>query len=643
MTNQREENFYCSKENKAKLKLCPTYYILFFFVFFLFVNSPLADPPKISVVYPREGQQINAYDSTFIFGSVTPSSTLKINGFETKVYENGAFLAFLPIKSGDFVFELLAENKDGRIEKRISVKVPQKILATPIDTLRVEKESLSPKDDMVLTAGDIIQVSFRGTPNCSAYFMIEGLTPELPMTEIPKIEHSGIQSVFDSQVIFDTFSVRGVYYGSYIIQPMDQIDNANIIFKLTKKLSLPYASGGLTFSFPPNSIIDTVNNSASLIDTASGKITVNRYSVPEVIEFVDSTLIARTGPKLGYTLLYQPSGIKAIANGGIGNWVRLKLAEGEEAWVERDSIRFLPLGTPIPQSQINFIQTKKMENKTQVRIPLQEKLPFIVEQITSPPSLALTIYYATSNTDWIRYDDQDELIGKIEWSQPEKRVYQLKIDLNQNVFWGYNSFYEDKTLVLEIKKKPEIKKKLKGLKIAIDPGHSKDPGAVGPTGLEERVVNLEIAQKVKKILEKNGAKVFLTREGMEDVPLYDRPKKAIEQGCDILISIHNNALPDGINPFHNNGVSTYYYHPQSELLAKEIQRELVNRLGIADYGLYYGNLALTRPSQLLSALVECAFIMLPEQEMLLKEKDFQQKCAEGIYQGILNFLEKTKE
>jgi N-acetylmuramoyl-L-alanine amidase len=636
-------SFYHSEIKRARLKLYPTVYIVFIFSFFLFLNSSFADPPKISVVYPLEGQQISVYDSTFIFGSVTPNSTLKINGFDVKVYENGAFLAFLPIKPGDFVFDLLAENKDGKNEKKVKVKIPQKIFSTPLDTLRIEKGSLSPKEDMVLTAGDIIQVSFRGTPDCSAYFKIEGLTPDLPITEIPKIEHSGIQSVFDSQETRDTFSVRGIYYGSYMIQPLDQIDSAKIIFKLSKRLSSLSTSGGLSFSYPTNSVVDSINNSASLLDTALGRVTVDRYSIPEIVEFVDSTLIARTGPKLGYTLLYQPSGIKAIANGKIGNWVRLKLAEGEEVWVEKDSIRFLPLGTPIPQSLINFIQTKKMGNKTQVRIPLQEKLPFQVEQITSPPSLILTIYYATSNTDWIRYDDQDDLIGKIEWSQPGKGIYQLKIDLNQKVCWGYNIFYDQSTLVLEIKENPEMKKKLKGLRIAIDPGHSKDPGAVGPTGLEERVANLEIAKKLKKILEKNGAKIFLTREGMEDVPLYDRPKKAIEQGCDILISIHNNALPDGINPFFNNGVSSYYYHPQSELLAKEIQRELVNRLGIPDYGLYYGNLALTRPTQLLAVLVECAFIMVPEQEMLLKEKDFQEKCAEGICQGILNFLEKTKE
>jgi len=101
-------------------------------------------------------------------------------------------------------------------------------------------------------------------------------------------------------------------------------------------------------------------------------------------------------------------------------------------------------------------------------------------------------------------------------------------------------------------------------------------------------------------------------------------------------------LPDGVNPFYNNGVSTYYYHPQSQPLAKEIQKELVKELGIPDYGLYYANLALTRPSQLLSILVECAFIILPEQEALLRSTEFQKKIVEAIYEGIQNFIDKQQ-
>ena len=602
--------------------------------------------PKISVIYPKEGAPIGVSDSTFIFGSVTPKSKLRINGFEVKVHPNGAFLAFLPLKAaespaeggGDFVFELIASNKQGVSTKRVEVKVPKPIFSVPEDSFCIVKGSFLPKKDMILTGDDILETGFRGTPNCKASFSIhgesiEGLISDIPMTESPpktqpfsrlwrdQGESYWEKQVFGEGLVPDEFLLKGVYTGSYIIKNTDKVDSARIIFKLSKKSN---------------------KDTTSITDSSQSRITIRQDEIPQIVEFTGSSVIARAGPKLGYLLLYQPPGIRAVATGKIGEWVRLKLTGEENAWVHQDSIKYLPLGTPIPKSILTSMRTETEDKKTLLKIFLQEKLPFRVEQQSNPPVLLLTIYGVTSNTDWIRYDFKDKLIKEIEWAQPEKEVYQLKIYLNLEQQWGYDVFYEGSVLILEIKNQPKLNGQLKGLKIAVDPGHSPDPGAVGPTGLEERVVNLEIAKKLKKILQQNGAEVILTRSGMNSLALYDRPKIAIQEKCDILISIHNNALPDGINPFYNNGTSTYYYHPQAFALAKEIQKELVEKLGLPDYGIYYGNLALTRPNQLLAVLVECAFMMIPEQEELLRTEKFQEKCAHTICDGILKFVEKSK-
>ena len=58
---------------------------------------------------------------------------------------------------------------------------------------------------------------------------------------------------------------------------------------------------------------------------------------------------------------------------------------------------------------------------------------------------------------------------------------------------------------------------LKGMKIVIDPGHSREPGALGPTGLEEADANLWISRELRNKLEKKGARVKMTRTGDEDV------------------------------------------------------------------------------------------------------------------------------
>jgi N-acetylmuramoyl-L-alanine amidase len=609
--------------------------LIFYFLLLILVICSLVEIqakenqlPQISVIYPKEGAQISVSDSTFIFGSVSPKSELKINGHQVEVHPNGAFLAFLPLTPGDFAFELVAKNQAGVSVKRVRVKVPEPIAPVPEDKFIIVKNSIMPKQDLILTAGDVLETKFRGTPDCQASFSIEGVVENVPMVEL---QSAGIESTSPEPEIEEeieesvTRSVKGVYTGAYIIKGSDKADKAKIIIKLKKKKG---------------------KDIVSIAESSSSRISIVNDQTPQVVEFIGSSVIGRSGPRMGYTLLYQPPGIRAVATGKIGEWVRLKLAYGENAWVHQDSIKYLPLGTPIPKSILTTIQTKKLERKTKIELLLSSvsgKLPFKVEQQTEPSALFLTVYGLTSNTDWIRYDSNDDLIKEIKWDQPQEGEYLLKIFLNQKQQWGYDVFYEGDNLVMEIKHTPDMEKRLEGLKICLDPGHSPDPGAVGPTGLAEKEVNLKIAQYLKKMLEERGALVIMTRWGDDGVALYDRPKIAIRENCDILISIHNNALPDGVNPFYNNGTATYYYHPQSLALARSIQSELLNNLKLPDYGLYYGNLALTRSYQLLAALVECAFMMIPEQEELLGTEKFQKQCAEAIYHGILNFLESVKE
>jgi N-acetylmuramoyl-L-alanine amidase len=181
---------------------------------------------------------------------------------------------------------------------------------------------------------------------------------------------------------------------------------------------------------------------------------------------------------------------------------------------------------------------------------------------------------------------------------------------------------------------------LHGLTIVVDPGHSPDPGAIGPTGLAEAEANLGIALELARILEKRGAEVVLTRATPDSgLGLYERTHLAVGAGGDLFVSIHNNALPDGVNPFRHNGTSVLWYHPQSEPLARAIQAELLPRTGLPDHGIWYQNLAVTRMTEMPAVLVEAAFMMIPGQEARLRNPGYRREIAEGVADGIERYLE----
>jgi len=185
---------------------------------------------------------------------------------------------------------------------------------------------------------------------------------------------------------------------------------------------------------------------------------------------------------------------------------------------------------------------------------------------------------------------------------------------------------------------------LRGLIIAVDPGHGGEfPGAVGPTGVEEKEVNLSISLVLARKLSKSGAKVILTRHGDEDVSLVKRTKIALSGGAQIFISIHNNSVAENANPILRRGASVYYAHDQSLPLARKVYRRLL-ALGLRPDGSHHADFAVIRPPGRLAILVEAAFLSNPEDEALLAQENFRKKIAEAIFQGLKDFLrEATKK
>ena len=131
----------------------------------------------------------------------------------------------------------------------------------------------------------------------------------------------------------------------------------------------------------------------------------------------------------------------------------------------------------------------------------------------------------------------------------------------------------------------------------------------------------------------------MTRENDDFIGLYERVKIAQQNDADVLISIHNNALPDGQNPYEIHGTSTYYYQKQALPLAQNIQKNLLVATGFQDHGIRHGSLVLTRPSLPVSILIEVGFMINPfEYEKLLNPIN-QKAYARAIGHGLEKYFE----
>ena len=206
--------------------------------------------------------------------------------------------------------------------------------------------------------------------------------------------------------------------------------------------------------------------------------------------------------------------------------------------------------------------------------------------------------------------------------------------------WGWSAGYDAAgALVVRIRRPPVVdaERPLAGLLVAVDAGHPPG-GAVGPTGYTEAEANLGIARALERQLTAAGARVLMTRADDAPVPLGARPDSAEAAGAHLLVSIHNDAFPDGVNPFVNSGSGVYYYHPHAVLLAASILRELLGELGLRDLGLTRADLALARPSWMPAVLTESAFLMLPRQEAALADPAVQERIAAAHLRGIEAFV-----
>ncbi|MBU9710770.1 N-acetylmuramoyl-L-alanine amidase CwlD [Evansella tamaricis] len=193
---------------------------------------------------------------------------------------------------------------------------------------------------------------------------------------------------------------------------------------------------------------------------------------------------------------------------------------------------------------------------------------------------------------------------------------------------------------------------LSGKVIVLDPGHGGiDGGASSKQGDLEKDISLEISLMLRDYLQEAGALVLMTREGDHDLASEDTKRirsRKIEDlknrvamindtNSDLFISLHLNAIGSskwsGAQTFYNRTIEG------NEELAKHIQGELTRNLeNTTRQAKPINNVYLIKEAKIQGALVEVGFLSNPTEAQLLATKEYQQKVAASIYEGILRYL-----
>jgi len=216
-------------------------------------------------------------------------------------------------------------------------------------------------------------------------------------------------------------------------------------------------------------------------------------------------------------------------------------------------------------------------------------------------------------------------------------------------------------------------------KIVIDPGHGgHDTGTIGPNGLEEKDLVLDVGRKLGKLLEARlGAEVVYTRKDDTFIPLETRTAIANQQRADLFISIHANSSDDpdarGVETYYlnftsspealdvaarENAVSEKSIYELQDLVKKialkekieesrefagDVQQSLHSGLaakspGIRNRGVKKAPFIVLIGANMPSILAEISFVSNPGDERHLETSEYRQRIAESLYRGIAKYV-----
>ncbi|MBL1174378.1 N-acetylmuramoyl-L-alanine amidase [Pantanalinema sp. GBBB05] len=571
-------------------------------------QSSVMAESTLHLAYPPNNHQTTA-SKIFLIGTAPPTGTVLVNGQAIARSTAGHFAPSLPLQLGANQFILNYGSQQLQLTvTRLPTEPPAPVGATFVP------DSLTPAVNIARLPNEPICFSAIAPANATVSVKLADQTIPLefqPQRNLPP--NSAVLTGQNQPVVTSAGKFQGCVR-TVLLGDLGQPE-----FQLT--------------------LGDRQNS-----QVAPGSIQILSPEQLEVAEVTVEQGTARTGPSTDYSRLTPlPKGTQAVITGVEGEWLRLDYG----AWIKRSEVQIRKTSVP-PNSMIRSVKAKQVGDWTEVLFPLQVPVPVSVQQ--GDRSFTLTLYNTTAQTDTIKLDD-DPLIARLDWQQTTPGQVQYRFNLKTAQQWGYKLRYEGSSLILSLKHPPQVnrgattkKTALAGVKILLDPGHGgdEDTGSAGPTGYPEKNVALIMSKLVRDRLVQRGATVVMTREQDVDVPLLDRVNMIQKVQPAIALSLHYNALPDDGDAIKTQGVSTYWYQAQAHSLAVFLHNYLVKTLDRPSYGVFWNNLALTRPAVAPSVLLELGFMINPTEFEWITNAKEQQRLATAIADGITEWVRQAK-
>lgn len=568
------------------------------------------DASRLNVIVPASDTVTVEMGRHRVAANTLPGARAFLNDEEVHVYPNGAFAGLLDVSAGQSTSEIRVILPNGdTLRKTVAFHRPEPAETIPEEPLVISRDMMKPSQILELDEGDELEVRFKGSTGGQAYFNIEGVVEQKPMQELPRSQTGGI---------------GGIYSGRYVVNAGDDVHNVAVEFTLENGQEQVTAETG------------------AIVSLTSG-------AFPKVAETQGRRLYLNLEPETdrlgGNALEYLEEGIRLEVTGRRGRFYRVRLSERMDAYLSRYFAEILPGDIPRPRSQTGSISVNAFPDYDAVAVSLGTRLPYSTTMKTDPNLIEVDIFGAGAPDGTVFHDTLARGIRNVETEQVDEHHLRLRIHLDHDLHWGYHAEYGvGSSLLIKVRRPPRLtslEHVLKNLVIAVDVGHGgSNTGGRGATGTNEKDIVLDIAERVRKQLEAEEARVIMTREGDRDVSMADRAEKIIASGAHVLVSIHANSISYATNPLAIHGTSNYYHHDGFRPFARTMHRHMLE-LPLQDFGLFGNfNFSLNALTELPNVLVETAFISHPEDEIKLLDPDFREQIAGQIIGALCEYFRK---